>query len=470
MIRGASVSLALLLLSSPAFAWRHINRVWLPDDFPIPYWVADDGTDGDPELCAASGGLESCCEETVPGGYCTQAAAEGFEAWQAAECAEFSVQYQGVGENLTYTDDGRFLITFNDPADENEPGVLAATRNEGAINAFVLDGEIYKHTTWADIVFNENVAYTTHEKVLSGECNGEVNMRTVMTHEIGHALGMGHSCEDPNKPEQGGGPCPDPVLRDATMNWSEDQCQSKAFDINEDDIEGFNALYGPFATFACSHEVTDDLVVGVVPFELKCVVVSDFLFEVKPEETEWTFGDGQTAVGLSAANTYTEAGNYTIQLTVRGDRDQCGPEGWENTYRKVGYVRACGLPEPSFAVDHVDGLKYQMLNDSDVSVYGCLSNIEWEAYKGSDTSGEPVISGITAWEPILEFPDEGEYTVLMNLGGIGGTSAAKATFMVENTRGQGRGCDTTGPVGPLSALSGFGALFGASVLLRRRRS
>lgn len=455
---------ALLWLASPANAWEHTYTVWLPEDFPLPYWVADDETSPNSiERCEASGGLEGCCEETVPTGYCKQVSAEGFDAWKAASCAEFDVEYQGVCPNGDFAYDSQYRITFNQEPDL--PGALAVTYSVGGEFAFTLDGSQYERFSSTDIVFSKDVEFTTNEKVVSNECQDEFNMRSVMTHEMGHSLGMDHSCEDPNK---GGLPCTDPVKLAATMFWNEGPCQVEAVDINEDDIEGFTALYGPFATFQCSHQVGEDLAVGIVPFDLHCVIVSDYLSEVV--SAEWNFGDGGTAStqppNLAATHTYEEPGNYTIQVTVNGEREACGEEGWQNNYRRVGYVRACGIPDAAFTVEHVDGLGYQMLNESDVSVYGCISNVEWQVFKGEGTSGEPIMADIAAWEPVINFPEPGTYTVVMNLGGIAGTGAAAVTFEAKDKRGVGQGCgcdQTTAPLGAVSLL-----MLAAGIATRRR--
>ncbi|MEZ4239250.1 MAG: PKD domain-containing protein [Myxococcota bacterium] len=467
IVLPAAVAGALILIAGPAFGWTHQEPpvVWSPDDFPLPFWVADDGTTNNPSRCEASGGLEGCCEESVPAGYCAQAAQEGFAAWKDAKCAEFGAEYQGVAPNIDRADDSKMYITFNDPGQNMEAGVLAWTIITSSGTSKIIDGREYKHPRMDDIIFNDNVQFETHEDILAGRCGGGVNLRDVMTHEIGHSLGMGHSCEDPDK---GGAPCTDPDLLAATMFWNEGPCQTGAADINQDDIEGFTTLYGPYASFECSHQDSNGISVGVVdgdnPFELKCVIVSDYLSEVT--SAEWNFGDGGTASALAASHVYTEPGNYTIQLTVHGERDACGEEGWTNNYRRVGYVRACGVPQAEFEVSHVDGLQYQMLNDSDVSVYGCISNIQWTVYEGEGTGGKVVIDQLQAWEPIIEFPDAGTYTVVMNLGGIGGTGAAKLTFEAKNRRGEGRGCD----VGSTGTSGGIALALGLLAVGRRRRA
>lgn len=462
---GAVAALAVLTASAPAFAWRHVYSVWLPDDFPLRAWVADDGNPGDPELCVESGGVDSCCEESVPAGYCRQVAQQGWDAWGAAECAEWEVELQETpATNIGFAQEGRYQITFNDPNDDLAEGVLGLTQIVGIGNVFTLDGAQYSHFISNDIILADNVDFASDDEVANGECSNQINMRGVLTHEIGHSLGMGHSCEDPQK-EPADGQCPNPVLREATMYWNEGPCERDAIDINEDDIEGFNALYGPYATFACSHEVNDGLAVGVVPFEIHCVVVSDSINEVT--SASWNFGDGGTAADLNASHEYTEPGNYTIQLNVHGERAACGEDGWDNNYRRVGYVRACGVPEAEFEVSHVDGLKYKMLNDSDVSVYGCISNISWDVFKGDKATGTPIpdLSGNAAWEPVIEFPEAGTYTVVMSLGGIAGTGGASVTFEAKNYRGEGYGCSTVQTAG--ASLAGLAVLAFAA---RRRRS
>jgi len=468
MIRISTLALGIAILgaSEPALAWKHEGVIYLPDDFPLKYYVADDGQPGDLDACDASGGTEQCAEESMPPGGSKIAADGGYQAWQTgASCAEFSVVDAGVCTNIGSALDGKLQITFNDPSDQNDPGTLAVTYYVGGSTVATIDGKSYAHFSTDDIVVSKNIAFTSNELIDKGQCQGQTySLQSVLTHEEGHSLGMDHSCEDPNKPEKGGGPCPDPLLRDATMFWQSGPCDDHQSEINEDDIEGFDALYGPFATFTCSHEVSDGLAVGVVPFDLNCVIQSESISEVTG--AQWNWGDGGTSTDINATHTYTKAGNYTIQLSVDGHRDSCQPDGtWTNSYRKIGYVRACDVPQASFELQHVDGLKYQMLNDSDVSVYGCLANIEWQVFKGSGTSGEPVIKGITAWEPIIEFPDAGTYTVVMNLGGIAGTGAAKITTDVRDYRGEGRGCSTTG-----ADEAGLGVLMALGMLARRRRT
>ena len=122
------------------------------------------------------------------------------------------------------------------------------------------------------------------------------------------------------------------------------------------------------------------------------------------------------------------------------------------------------MPDVKFSYRHVDGLSYEMVNETDVSVFGCIQDISWNVFKGGNTSGEPIADlSKKAWQPLITFPDDGTYPVIVNVGGSAGTAAAKVTIDARNHRGEGRGCSSTGLGG-----AGLGALAGLLVLARRR--
>lgn len=439
LIRAAVA--AALLAPTPALAWTHLYHAWLPDDMPLEFYVS----------------APADCEESVPDTYCQTATEEAWGIWMSTPCIDFEAVYAGECENIGYNvSNGMLYNTFNDPAEELEPGVIAAALTVDAGRAFVLDGSTYGHAFDSDIVYNNDVLFDTRESILAGQCNGGHDLVGIAVHEIGHTIGLGHSCEENEV-------CTDPNLRTATMYWSGGPCDAELAIPNEDDLEGLTALYGPYAAFVCSHEVSESLAVGVVPFELKCVITTENVAEIT--SASWRFGDGGTSSDIAASHTYTEPGNYTVQVTVQGQRDGCGEDGWEYNYRRVGYVRACGVPDAQFVVEHQDGLTYQMANETDVSVYGCIQDIEWQVYEGSGTNGK-LVESLTAkaWEPLITFPDEGTYTVVLNVGGPAGTGGASVTFDARRMRGEGYGCQHGG-----SPAFGFGALFGLLLVGGRRR-
>ena len=438
--RRLALGAMVLGMSQPAFAWRHLYEAWLPDDMPLQYHVSEQ------------------CEDSVPEDYCNPMIADSYQAWADVPCVDLEFEYAGIydGGRTHDNNDPRNHFEFNDPSNTQEVGVLASALNLSFGVAFQLDGALYAHIDNADICFNDNVDFTTQEDAMAGNCNGETNMRSTAVHEIGHTLGLGHSCEE-------GEPCADQDLRGAVMFWSSDSCETLV-DVQADDIQAITPLYGPSASFACSHEASEDLVIGVVPFTMECTVASrDFLPDVTG--ATWIFGDGGTAEGTLASHEYTEPGNYTVEVTVSGDSEGCDDEGWTTKFRKVGYVRACGIPDAEFTIDHVDGLQYRMMNETDVSVYGCIQDIVWEVYEGDKVQGEPIANlAAKAWEPVIDFPEEGTYTIVLNVGGAAGTGAASLTVDILKRRGAGRGCSTAGGAG-----AGLFVLLGLGVLGLRRR-
>lgn len=220
-------------------------------------------------------------------------------------------------------------------------------------------------------------------------------------------------------------------------------------------------------TFQCNRELdpgdSQTFALGTVPMELRCVL--DYYAPDEIRKVTWEWGDGGLDEVTSApftlrSHVYETTGSHTVQMCVEGERD-AGP--WSHCIKRYGYVRACGVPDAAFEVEADDGLTMKMVNKSDVSDYGCISDISWQVFKGSATSGEP-FKEVSAWQPQFTFDEPGTYTTVLNLGGIGGTGAAKVTYDVK-PRAFG-GCDTGAGagVGTVGLVAALGAL-----AVRRRR-
>lgn len=450
-----AVLLAALSASTPAFAWNHLEHVWLYEKMPVQYTVTP-----------VEGYSGFTAEELV------DVQVRGFQAWNdGAPCAAFRSELVGVLDPNEQNEDGEFInntgfkgdslnrITFDDPAsDLAEASTLAATLTRRARGTGrLVNGKFYTEASESDIVFNNNVRFASDEEIASGACEGLISMQATAVHEIGHLMGMAHSCEQ-------GEFCNEEVERDATMFWTTSGCDVQQSEINSDDIAGINALYGPFANFRCSNELDPEsestLAFGVVPFELQCGIVTDTKAEVV--SATWSWGDGTTTTDIDGTHTYDEPGNYTINACFEGENETCGT--WEYCFRRTSYVRACGLAEPVFSAEPVEGLAFRLKNETDLSVYGCIYDVQWDIFEGTDTTGQPIDS-LASWEPTFTFPASGTYTVVLNVGGPAGTSASKLTFDAYNSGSRG-GCSQA----PVGAATGLLALVGLLAVGRRRRA
>jgi MYXO-CTERM domain-containing protein len=450
-VLGSVIAAAMLPLSA-AHAWEHIGHAWTPDRQPIYYAI------GNPD---GEGIFEDSIDDEVDGEpYEIWVTKAGYAQWEGAPCVDLTTTYVGTfDDNFGFRSwDGQNSVTWDDPEDELAAGVLAATVSfpqslDSGDFAFNKNGRSYWKADDGDIVFNDGVDFATDAQIEAGACSGESSMEGVMTHEQGHLLGLAHSCEEEDI-------CTDPELRDATMYWSGGACSLLQSDINEDDIKSISAIYGPFATFQCSNELdpgnAETIAQGNVPFDLKCIIDTDA--EEELTSASWLFGDGGQSEDFAPQHTYADAGNYSIEACFAGEQETCGE--WSYCYRRVGYVRACDVPQPEFQIDHVDGLTYLFKNETDVTVYGCIYEIQWDVFKG-----ETLVESIPSWEPEFTFSGEGEYRVVLNIGGPAGTGAAQVSFTAEDQRGDGYGCNTVGGMGGgLLALLAVGA-----AAMRRRR-
>jgi hypothetical protein len=96
-------------------------------------------------------------------------------------------------------------------------------------------GEEYIRVLGADIVMNDGVECNE----IFNRCYGDF-IAVIYTHELGHTLGLGHSCGDSRSPSCAG----NPHLLEATMRASaQSDCRGAA--IRSDDAAGLRRLYEP---------------------------------------------------------------------------------------------------------------------------------------------------------------------------------------------------------------------------------
>lgn len=119
--------------------------------------------------------------------------------------------------------DGQSHLVFTDPLNICKGQCLAATTigyySTGQTGT--CDGLQLVRITDSDIVFNTRYDYTTVDE---GGCSGEIFLESVVTHEVGHLIGLAHSQNS-----------------SALMAPTVAYCDNKM--IHSDDLAGRNALY-----------------------------------------------------------------------------------------------------------------------------------------------------------------------------------------------------------------------------------
>lgn len=135
---------------------------------------------------------------------------EGAEAWNGHAGSEFEIQYKGNKKGPGFVcNPGYITVSFDDPKEQvGDP--TGCTGGALAVGGFCAtasprSGSPYREITGAAVVFNDG-------------WNGcwfwnETNLKEIVTHEVGHAIGFAHSWDGHL------GNTNDPFITDATMFW-----------------------------------------------------------------------------------------------------------------------------------------------------------------------------------------------------------------------------------------------------------
>lgn len=418
---------------SSALAWDHIGWAIAPEDLPLRVTVETNPVVGEIDKALILADIEAALRR-----------------WDEPTCG-FSASFGGevAYDDPTDVPAGELHLSFA-PLGETAPPFVRLGQTPELDDLYERDGRIYQRAVPGAWVVNTDLPLASDAAIFGGECVGERSLSSTVSVIVGVATGLSFS-RDP----------------EALMSGVLPACAIKP--PAADDLEGFDALYGPWIEMACVSESGAQSgleIPGVIPFDVIC--------EARPDPAStlanlrWTFGDGGTGEGNPVRHTYTYDDNFPITLKGLATHPTCGER--EVEIRRENYIRACDIPKPDFRPERQRGLRYTLLNTSDVRTWGCHSDVRWEVF-GPD--GGLVLES-TVWEPTVDLPDDGVYRVELTLSGLAGSDTIEGEIdtKVGSVRGwsSGGGCSSAATTSMLGLL-GWGGLGLAGLLLvsRRRR-
>ncbi|MCV9385299.1 PKD domain-containing protein [Reichenbachiella ulvae] len=153
----------------------------------------------------------------------------------------------------------------------------------------------------------------------------------------------------------------------------------------------------------------------------------------------WSFGDGQTYVGVNASHVYNLPGDYTVTLKAEAE----GSRSISSMDIKIEGL----VPTASFSVEDGDNLK--------VSIPVSFVNETMDAVSYSWSFGDAANSTSTEESPTFTYDQPGDYTVTLTATGTGGNAVSEQVitvnpnnyelYFIDNDAGKMRKIDLNNP-------------------------
>ena len=410
---------ALLAPALSGFTLLEPPRRWTADSLPIPYYVGDQPPFG------------------LTNAEVRELLVDSYENWGDVDCSPLTAQHAGdIPNQPSFNNSSQTII--------NHEGNLASGVNAAAVThrggeSSPYNGTPFRNITAMNIIFNSGIRWGTPEDVRAPGCFNVNSYVATGTHEIGHGLGFGHSCES-------GEACADAARRLATMYWSGARCDGSREDLNEDDMAAVQAAYGVAVDFEMVTVDCDAVERGSEAcVEATVDVPQDFIDQQtgdgSPRFTEFeiNFGDGSehvfvsnTGAPISSTHTYEVEGQFTISLIGRGHDESCGGD-FSAERRRVGDVLACAEPVAAFEYRDLGGNTLELVNTSPIGAFGCITSFAWILDGQEEAS-------VSTYEPTWTFDEPGSHTIKLRASGPAGESEATRTVEVTQS---GEGCSSS---------------------------
>lgn len=159
---------------------------------------------------------------------------DAFAAWTEVPTASIVLEHGGSSAPAPSIAggqcDGKSVVQFNDPFAEIPP--LVSCQGVLAVGGFCINGTLTRI-----------VGGTSFRRIGEGDltvadgfgtCFTQRDLAEILTHEVGHTIGLGHSSENPNEP--------DFDLRDATMYFLA-HLDGRGAALRSDDVAAVTAVY-----------------------------------------------------------------------------------------------------------------------------------------------------------------------------------------------------------------------------------
>lgn len=242
-----------------------------------------------------------------------QAAIEGAgAAWTDVALPGQGVRIVEDPDAVAWFEGGGQAVVFGDPDGVVEGGApTQAFYGPDSGETAEWGGVVYDVPRPQLLVFAAGDSWLPDSEIAAGSCRDEFSLQSALTHQLGHVLGLGHSCEE-------GEACTEDLAA-ATMDWSTSQCDTTQSTLAQDDIDGLAAIYDPAPSslavyFACRAG-------SLGPLSVDCAITGPPAAE--GYEATWDFGDAATATGQSAEHTYAGEGVYTVEVCLSAAPPAC---------------------------------------------------------------------------------------------------------------------------------------------------